>query len=94
MIVTLLISLTWFAALAALVITMRRFAYRHDHDYDYATETLQERSPSLLGDSQESFEQAISQVLAAMPTAAARSSKAAPAEYVRDGSQQDLYVRP
>jgi hypothetical protein len=92
MIITLLISLTWFAALAALVITMHRFAYSRDRDH--ATETLLERSPSLLDDGRQSFQQAISQVLEAVPTAAATNSKAAPAEHVRDGSQQNLYVRP
>ncbi|MGA7705204.1 MAG: hypothetical protein WB998_09950 [Solirubrobacteraceae bacterium] len=44
-----------------------------------------ERSPRLLKDARGDFEAAIGEILA---------SKAATAENVRDGSHEDLYVRP
>jgi hypothetical protein len=44
-----------------------------------------ERSPRLLKDAREDFEAAIGEILA---------SKAAAAQDVRDGSHEDLYVRP
>jgi hypothetical protein len=44
-----------------------------------------ERSPRLLKDARVDFEAAIGEILA---------SKAATAENVRDGSHEDLYVRP
>ncbi|HTD58202.1 MAG TPA: hypothetical protein VK672_04850 [Solirubrobacteraceae bacterium] len=79
-----LISLVWFAALAALVARLATRA--HDAGADA------ERSPRLLPDPRTSFEEAIAEVLEATPRA--KSSKPATAEHVRDGAKQDLYVRP
>jgi hypothetical protein len=79
-----LISLVWFAALAALV---ARLATR-----PHGAAASWERSPRLLLDTRGSFEEAISQMLKATPEAS--SSKPAAAEHVRDRAQQDLYVGP
>jgi hypothetical protein len=73
----LLISLVWLTALAALVY---RLATRPER-----IPTGWERSPRLLKDNREAFDEAIGAVLA---------SKTAPAEHVRDGAHENLYVRP
>jgi cytochrome P450 len=80
-----LISIVWLVALAALVAWL---ATHHEH----AKQPVAERSPSLLRSGRPSFEQAISEVLRATPVAA--GSKPATAEHVRNGAQEDLYVRP
>jgi hypothetical protein len=79
-----LISAVWFAALVAMVV---RLATRQD-----AASGSWERSPRLLAGKHPSFDEAIRQVLQAMPRA--KSSKPATAEHVGDRAQKDLYVRP
>jgi hypothetical protein len=81
-----LISIVWLAVLMALVL---RLAIRPAH----TASTPERRSPALLESERASFEAAIGEVLRATP-AAASSSKPAAAEHVRDGAQEDLYVRP
>ena len=76
----LLISLIWLGCLAALVL---RLASRPERG-----STSLERSPRLLKDARGDFEAAIGEILAS------KASKAAAAEHVRDGSHEDLYVRP
>jgi hypothetical protein len=78
-----LISLIWLGCLAALV---WRLATRPER----AVVTWK-RSPRLLKDARADFEDAIGEILA---STALRASKAATAQDVRDGSQEDLYVRP
>jgi hypothetical protein len=80
-----LISLIWLAMLAVLVAWLASHPHR-------ATSTAAQRSPSLLESTRRSFEQAMSEVLRATP--AATSSKPAATEHVRDGAQENLYVRP
>lgn len=72
-----LISLVWLTTLVALVY---RLATRPQR-----IPTSWERSPRLLKDNREAFDEAIGTVLA---------SKTATAEHVWDGAQKDLYVRP
>lgn len=80
-----LISLIWLATLAVLV------AWLASHPH-HATSTAATRSPSLLESTRLSFERAMSEVLRATP--AASSSKSAATKHVRDGTQENLYVRP
>ncbi len=75
-----LISLIWFGCLAALV---WRLATRPE-----GAAGIWERSPRLLRDARGDFEAAIGEILAS------KASKAAATENVRDGSHEDLYVRP
>jgi hypothetical protein len=91
-----LISIVWLAALLVLVV---RLATRPLHPASSAAhwhagedQAYQKRSPALLGSRSVSFEQAIGELLEATPVAS--SSKPATAENVRDGAQEDLYVRP
>jgi hypothetical protein len=72
-----LISFVWLAALGALVC---RMATRPDRVLE-----SWERSPRLLKDNRDAFEDAIGAVLA---------SKPATAQDMRDRAQKDLYVRP
>jgi cytochrome P450 len=80
-----LISIVWSAALVALV------AWLATHR-EHGTRIAAQRSPSLLRSGRPTFEQAIGEMLRATPAAA--GSKPATAEHVRDGAQEDLYVRP
>jgi hypothetical protein len=79
-----LISLIWLAMLAVLV------AWLASHSH-HATSTAAPRSPSLLESTRLSFEQAMGEMLRATSAA---GSKSAATEHVRDGAQEDLYVRP
>jgi hypothetical protein len=79
----LLISLIWFGCLAALVL---RLATRPERE-----SPVRGRSPRLLKDARGDFETAIGEILASK---ASEASKTAPTEHVRDGSHEDLYVRP
>jgi hypothetical protein len=80
-----LISIIWLATLVALVVRLATRPAR--------TVALPERrSPALLESGRVSFERAIGEMLRARPVAS--SSKPAAAENVRDGAQEDLYVRP
>jgi hypothetical protein len=74
----LLISIVWFAALAALVLLLAKRPRR-------AAATSWERSPRLIQGARDSFTQAMEAMLASEP---------ATAEDVRDRAQEDLYVRP
>jgi hypothetical protein len=80
-----LISIVWLAVLAALVL---RLATRPAH----TAKMPERRSPALLESEHVSFDRAIGKILQAAPLAS--SSEPATAEHVRDGAQEDLYVRP
>jgi hypothetical protein len=82
-----LISITWLTALGALVAVLATRQARTRTELGATG-----RSPALLESKRMSFEREMGELLLAKPSAF--RSKPAAAEHVRDGAQEDLYVRP
>jgi hypothetical protein len=84
-----LISTTWFSALLVVVALCRIAAHG-----DRSPQAHTGRSPRLFGEDASAENQALPRTRTISLRLEDRRSKAATAEHVGDGAQEDLYVRP